>query len=96
MSEFATNAIADNKTESMNSASVCPAIIEDHAFIKEDLPKAAILTLTQQFVTVIIMRTPYSRVQLRIQVINNMNVEECISTIRNFLITRFCRLISPK
>ena len=47
---------------------ICPAILEDHAFIREDLPKAAILTLTAQFVTVVIMRTPYSRVQLRIQV----------------------------
>lgn len=48
--------------------SICAAILEDHAFIKEDLPKAAILTLTGQFVTVVIMRTPYSRVQLRVQV----------------------------
>jgi hypothetical protein len=47
---------------------LCDAILEDHAFIKEDLPKAAILTLTGQFVTVVIMRTPYSRVQLRVQV----------------------------
>jgi hypothetical protein len=68
MSDFATKASADNKLEPTNNASICPAILEDHAFIKEDLPKAAILTLTQQFVTVIIMRTPYSRVQLRIQV----------------------------
>jgi hypothetical protein len=47
---------------------LCDAMLEDHAFIKEDLPKAAILTLTGQFVTVVIMRTPYSRVQLRVQV----------------------------
>ena len=47
---------------------ICSAILDDHAFIREDLPKAAILTLTAQFVTVVIMRTPYSRVQLRIQV----------------------------
>lgn len=47
---------------------LCAAMLEDHAFIKEDLPKAAILTLTGQFVTVVIMRTPYSRVQLRVQV----------------------------
>jgi hypothetical protein len=68
MSDFATKSSADNKLEPTNNAPICPAILEDHAFIKEDLPKAAILTLTQQFVTVIIMRTPYSRVQLRIQV----------------------------
>jgi hypothetical protein len=52
---------------------LCDAILEDHAFIKEDLPKAAILTLTGQFVTVVIMRTPYSRVQLRVQVSENVS-----------------------
>ena len=51
---------------------ICSAILEDHAFIREDLPKAAILTLTGQFVTVVIMRTPYSRVQLRVQVTNDL------------------------
>jgi hypothetical protein len=49
-------------------STICPAILEDQAFIREDLPKAAILTLTHQFITVVIMRTPYSRVQLRVQV----------------------------
>lgn len=60
-----------NNSSSQTAAeapSLCAAILEDHAFIKEDLPKAAILTLTGQFVTVVIMRTPYSRVQLRVQV----------------------------
>jgi hypothetical protein len=60
-----------NNSSSQTAAeapSLCAAILEDHVFIKEDLPKAAILTLTGQFVTVVIMRTPYSRVQLRVQV----------------------------
>ena len=60
-----------NNSSSQTAAeapSLCAAILEDHLFIKEDLPKAAILTLTGQFVTVVIMRTPYSRVQLRVQV----------------------------
>jgi hypothetical protein len=60
-----------NNSSSQTAAeapTLCAAILEDHAFIKEDLPKAAILTLTGQFVTVVIMRTPYSRVQLRVQV----------------------------
>lgn len=43
------------------------AIEEDHAFIEEFLPPAAIVTLNKDFVTVVIIRTAYSRVQLRIQ-----------------------------
>ena len=52
---------------------LCDAMLADHAFIKDDLPKAAILTLTGQFVTVVIMRTPYSRVQLRVQVSDSVS-----------------------
>ncbi len=43
------------------------AIEEDHAFIKEFVPAAGILTLTNEYVTVVIIRTQYARVQLRIQ-----------------------------
>jgi len=43
------------------------AIQSDHIFIRETLPPAAVLTLTKEYVTVVIMRTAYSRVQLRIQ-----------------------------
>ena len=43
------------------------AIQEDHEFVNEFLTPAAVVTLTKEFVTVVIMRTPYSRVQLRIQ-----------------------------
>lgn len=41
-------------------------ILQDHEFIKQTVPSAAILTLTTAFITVVIMRTPYSRIQLRI------------------------------
>lgn len=40
---------------------------EDHAFIREFVPVAGILTLTNEYVTVVIIRTQYARVQLRIQ-----------------------------
>ena len=64
-SEYGNSSAAGKSGE---APALCQAILEDHAFIREDLPKAAILTLTGQFVTVVVMRTPYSRVQLRIQV----------------------------
>ena len=64
-SEYGNSSTAGKAAE---APALCHAILEDHAFIREDLPKAAILTLTGQFVTVVVMRTPYSRVQLRIQV----------------------------
>lgn len=69
--QYSSFAAYGNNSGSQTAAeapSLCAAILEDHAFIKQDLPKAAILTLTGQFVTVVIMRTPYSRVQLRVQV----------------------------
>lgn len=69
--QYSSFAAYGNNSGSQTAAeapSLCAAIVEDHAFIKQDLPKAAILTLTGQFVTVVIMRTPYSRVQLRVQV----------------------------
>lgn len=43
------------------------AILEDAAFVRANLPDAAILTLTYEFVSVTVMRTPYARIQLRIQ-----------------------------
>lgn len=50
------------KSEVVNSA-----ISEDHAYVRENIASAAILTLTQEYVAVVIIRTPYSRIQLRIQ-----------------------------
>ena len=44
-----------------------PAILDDHAFIRRFLPALGILTLTKEFVTVIILRTQYARIQLRVQ-----------------------------
>ena len=68
MSSFA---VAEDKPAGVESAeipsSTPPEIQIDHEFIKEDVPKAAILTLTNTFVTVTIVRTPYARVQLRVQ-----------------------------
>lgn len=43
------------------------AIDEDHAFVEDCLPPAAIFTQTYDFVTVLIIRTAYARVQLRVQ-----------------------------
>ena len=42
------------------------AIVQDHVFVKEFVPKAAILTLNKECITVVIMRTAYARVQLRV------------------------------
>lgn len=50
-----------------NSPSVNEAILEDHAFINEFLPSASIETLSDSIVTVIIMRTVYAKIQLRVQ-----------------------------
>lgn len=44
---------------------------EDHDFVNEFCTPAAIVTLTKEYVTVVIMRTAYSRVQLRIQYSTN-------------------------
>lgn len=81
-----------NNSSSQTAAeapSLCAAILEDHAFIKEDLPKAAILTLTGQFVTVVIMRTPYSRVQLRVQVGCLLSLAQCSLQYSSLLFTAF-------
>ena len=47
--------------------SAAAAVEEDHAFIREFVPTAGILTLTNEYITVVIIRTQYARVQLRIQ-----------------------------
>ncbi len=51
------------------------AIKEDHLYVQDCLPPAAILTLTKEYVTVIIMRTAYARVQLRVQYPENYPAE---------------------
>jgi hypothetical protein len=43
------------------------AIQEDHEFIKDYLAPAAVLTLSKEFITLLIIRTQYSRVQLKIR-----------------------------
>lgn len=64
----------DDLSETVNETSCEPkevkevkdCIKEDHAFIKEFVPEAAIIALSEDYVTVVIMRTPYARVQLRV------------------------------
>jgi hypothetical protein len=51
------------------------AIIDDHEFIRNNVSKPAILTLTKEFVAVVIMRTAYSRVQMRVQYPTNYPLE---------------------
>jgi len=45
------------------------AVSADKAFFTGCLPPAAILTLTREYVTVLIIRTAYAKVQLRLQVL---------------------------
>ncbi len=47
------------------------AIAVDHRFVKDFLTPAAVQTLTKEYITVVIMRTPYSRVQLRVHFLEN-------------------------
>jgi hypothetical protein len=42
-----------------------PIKLQDQEFVEEFLPPAAILTLTDELITVVIIRTAYARVQLR-------------------------------
>lgn len=57
-------------TEDRTSARAT-AIREDHAFIKEYLTPAAVITLSKEFVTLVIIRTQYARVQLRVRYTEN-------------------------
>ena len=59
-------AAADAKAEPAEVEEQHPTKAEDAAFVREFVPKAAILSLTALNVTVLIIRTPYSRVQLRV------------------------------
>ena len=68
MSEFDENATETAITEGLKKIEISPVLEKDHEFIKTNLPEAAIVSLTHQFLTMILMRTAYSRVQLRIQI----------------------------
>lgn len=59
-------AAAVSVTASVDTA-INDAIKEDHQFIRDFVPEAAILSLTNEYVTVVIIRTQYSKVQLRIK-----------------------------
>jgi hypothetical protein len=41
-------------------------IEQDHAYVREFLPEAAILTLSKECINVIIIRTAYARIQLKL------------------------------
>ena len=75
MSEFSVNDAEAAIAEGLKKMELSPELQEDHNFIMESLPEAAIVSLTQQFLTMIIMRTAYSRVQLRIQIPEKYPVE---------------------
>lgn len=64
MSEFSSEDKAEEvpKTE----VPINPFVKEDHAFVEGCLPPAAIQTITADCLTVIIIRTPYARIQLRV------------------------------
>ena len=68
MSEFDENATEAAITKGLKKIEISPILEKDHEFIKTNLPEAAIVSLTHQFLTMILMRTAYSRVQLRIQI----------------------------
>jgi hypothetical protein len=55
---------SDSKTNTVEKVNNC--IVEDHSFVRNFLTPAAVQTLTNEYVTVVIMRTSYSRVQLRV------------------------------
>lgn len=57
-----TETTGDNQPVTQN-----PFIQEDIEIVRKLVPEAAILTLTPQVITVVIIRTQYSRVQLRLQ-----------------------------
>lgn len=61
---------SDDCVKILNSGIINSAICADHLFVKENVSKEAIFTLTKDFITVTIIRTPYARVQLRIQYTN--------------------------
>eukprot|EP01038_Epipyxis_sp_PR26KG_P006293 gene6293-8667_t len=78
------NSIDDNdmnNTDSLlntfqeNNNSKDNSVREDHEFAQKFVPSAAILTTTNEFTAVVIMRTPYARVQLRLQYLPNYPFE---------------------
>jgi hypothetical protein len=68
MSSF-TNEEEEENNIDVNT--INPAILIDHQYIKDEVGDAAIITLTKEFITVIIIRTVYAKIQLRIQYTEN-------------------------
>eukprot|EP01039_Chlorochromonas_danica_P008258 gene8258-9107_t len=69
--QLSTPEPAQQQPAEETAAGLHPAIAEDFQFFERFLPPAAILTLTREFATVLIIRTAYARVQLRIHYITN-------------------------
>ncbi|RYG63420.1 hypothetical protein EON64_15985, partial [archaeon] len=61
--------------ESDSGSAINDAILEDMQFVERCLPDAAIVTLTKEYITVLIIRTPYSRIQLRASYVTNYPTE---------------------
>ena len=59
------------------------AIQQDHKFVVENLPPSAIITLSDVYVCVVVMRTPYARVQLRVQYVEEYPVKPPIVELTN-------------
>ena len=68
MSEFSGSTVESVVIEGLKKMELSQAVQEDHKMITAALPEAAIVSLTSQFLTMVLMRTAYSRVQLRIQI----------------------------
>jgi hypothetical protein len=70
MAEFESNTVSTEEKDISNnlenvSLSINHCIAEDHQFVRDFLPPAAVETMTKDCLTVIIIRTAYARVQLR-------------------------------
>eukprot|EP01031_Cornospumella_fuschlensis_P041424 gene41424-50544_t len=62
-------------TEKVQEGILNAAIEEDMQFVERCLPEAAIVTLSKDYITVLIIRTPYSRIQLRATYVTNYPAE---------------------
>ena len=75
MGTFSTAVSAPTGAVDAETLDQAAAVRADHDFIRANLPEAAIISLTSQFLTMVLMRTAYSRVQLRILVTDNYPYE---------------------
>lgn len=66
MAEFSSEDKTPDVVTAVEEPTINPFVKEDLAFVEGCLPPAAIQTLTAECLTVIIIRTPYARIQLRV------------------------------